>query len=204
MIFDGELMPGSSHLEADLAERLGMSRTPVREAALQLQAVGLLELWPRHGVRITPISERDMAEVYEILAELEGLSAEKAAEAVAAGASIEALARSLEAIDTALDAENREAWLAADEQFHRQVIALSGNGRMADLFDRYADEVRRAHQVTLWMRPTPGDSHADHRAVYLAIEAGDGATARVRMHAHRKAGSDLITTLLRDRGLRHV
>ena len=58
MIFAGDLMPGSMHLEADLAEQLGMSRTPVREAALTLQAQGLLQVRPRKGVVIASISCR--------------------------------------------------------------------------------------------------------------------------------------------------
>ena len=56
-----------------------MSRTPVREATLMLEAQGLLEVRPRKGVRIPPISPEDMAEIYEVITELESLAAEKAA-----------------------------------------------------------------------------------------------------------------------------
>ena len=76
LIFDGELAAGSDHLESELAERLGMSRTPVREATLMLAQQGLLEVRPRKGVRISALSLKDMEEIYSILTELESLSAE--------------------------------------------------------------------------------------------------------------------------------
>lgn len=81
MILTGELAAGTDHLETELAEQLGMSRTPVREAALMLESKGLLEMRPRKGVRILPVSPDDMREIYDILTELESLAAERAAEA---------------------------------------------------------------------------------------------------------------------------
>jgi DNA-binding GntR family transcriptional regulator len=79
LIFTGALPAGSDHLESELAERLGMSRTPVREAALTLDGQGLLEMRPRKGVRILPVSVEDMGEIYDVLTELESLAAEQAA-----------------------------------------------------------------------------------------------------------------------------
>ena len=74
LIFAGELPPGSDHLESELAEKLGMSRTPVREATLVLESQGLLEVRPRKGVRISALSADDMREIYEVLTELESLA----------------------------------------------------------------------------------------------------------------------------------
>ncbi|MEM7291138.1 MAG: GntR family transcriptional regulator, partial [Pseudomonadota bacterium] len=79
LIMDNQLASGSNHLESELAEMLGMSRTPVREAALILQARGLVEVKPRHGIKILSLSTEDMAEIYDILTELESHSAESAA-----------------------------------------------------------------------------------------------------------------------------
>ena len=64
LIFRGDLAAGSDHLETELAERFGMSRTPVREAALILEAQGLVAVRPRRGVRILSVSPDDMAEIY--------------------------------------------------------------------------------------------------------------------------------------------
>jgi DNA-binding GntR family transcriptional regulator len=70
LIFSGKLGAGTDHLESELAQALGMSRTPVREAVLMLEAQGLLEVRPRKGVRIKPVSPSDMAEIYDVLTEL--------------------------------------------------------------------------------------------------------------------------------------
>jgi len=85
LIFSGDLVADSNHLETELATRLGMSRTAVREATLILQAQGLLEVQPRKGIKIKAISVQDMAEIYEVLTELECLAAKRAAESLGKG-----------------------------------------------------------------------------------------------------------------------
>ena len=74
MIMDNKLQPAASYLESELAEQLGISRTPTREAMLQLERDGFVEVRPRHGMRVLPISATDMREIYEILTELEPLA----------------------------------------------------------------------------------------------------------------------------------
>ncbi|PRY20928.1 DNA-binding GntR family transcriptional regulator [Aliiruegeria haliotis] len=204
MIFAGDLMPGSTYLEAELAEILGMSRTPVREAALRLESQGLLEVRPRHGVRITPISPEDMEEIYEILTEIEGMCAEKAADAGHSAEEVRALEEAMAQMDAALEAEDREAWAAADEAFHRALILLGHNKRAEMIFDMYSDQVRRARAVTLWLRPAPSDSNAAHRAVCDAILRCDAEAAGQLHRDHRRQARVLITDLLRRHGLRHI
>ncbi len=204
MIFAGDLLPGSTYLEAELAELLGMSRTPVREAALRLESQGLLEVRPRHGVRITPISPQDMEEIYEILTELEGLCAEKAADAGHAEEEVAALEESIRHMDEALEAKDREAWAAADEEFHSALIRLGHNKRVEAICAMYTDQVRRARAVTLWLRPLPTESNAAHRAVCDAIRRCD-AEAAGRLHReHRREARKLLTELLKRHGLRHI
>ena len=74
-ILDNVWPPGHRALEQEVALELGMSRTPVREALLQLQNEGLVEVIPRHGVRVLPVSPTDMREIYEILTALECMPA---------------------------------------------------------------------------------------------------------------------------------
>ena len=113
MIFSGALMPGSDHLETELAERLGMSRTPVREAALMLQAQGLVEVRPRRGIRVLPVSAQDMADIYDILTELESLAAARAAEAAYSKPDLATLAETIRDMDSALAADDLRAWAEA-------------------------------------------------------------------------------------------
>lgn len=196
MIFSGELPPGSDHLETELAERLGMSRTPVREAALTLRAQGLVELRPRRGVRIAPVSAQDMRDIYDILTELESLAARRAAEAAYARADLATLAAAINDMDAALAKDDLRAWATADDRFHRELVRLGGNARLSMIVSVMRDQVRRARATTLYIRPKPMQSNDDHRAVYQAIAARDGDKAHDIHHTHRRQARDMLVTLL--------
>lgn len=196
MILENQLPAGSSHLESELAERLGMSRTPVREATLILEAQGLLEVRPRHGVKIATLSIADMREIYEILTVLEALSAELAANANLPEEEFEAAEKAIRDMDTALVDDNREDWARADEVFHKELVRLGGNRRIATIVATYNDQVRRARALTLYMRPSPTRSNEDHRKVLEAVRNGNGEEAR-RIHtAHRVQSGALLTSIL--------
>ncbi|MEM7170569.1 MAG: GntR family transcriptional regulator [Pseudomonadota bacterium] len=204
MIMNNRLPAGSSHLESELAEMLDMSRTPVREATLVLEAQGLVEVRPRRGIRILPLAAQDMAEIYQILTELEGLAAESAARRDLAPDEIYAVETVLEEMETALESDDREAWASADERFHDLLVNLSGNRRLTMAVNAYNDQVHRARLLTLRLRPLPLQSNADHREVFEAIKEGDGKRAR-RIHtAHRTRAMKLITELLAQHGFHQV
>ena len=169
LIFDGELAAGSDHLESELAERLGMSRTPVREATLMLAQQGLLEVRPRKGVRIVTLSLRDMVEIYSVLTELESLAAEEAAGRGYGDEELVQLEEAIDAMEQALANEDREAWALADEAFHTELVRLGGNSRIQSIVSMMANQVRRARAMTLYIRPLPLKSNEDHRAVFDAI-----------------------------------
>lgn len=196
LVFSGELPAGSNHLESELALRLGMSRTPVREAALTLEGQGLLEVRARKGVRILPISVQDMAEIYDVLTELESMAAASAAEKQYNRVDLSRLEQSISDMDAALAAEDREAWAAADDDFHTELVRLGGNSRVMAIVGLMADQVRRAKAVTLHMRPLPLQSNKDHRGVLDAIRAGDAAGARDIHRTHRAAAKDVLIQLL--------
>lgn len=196
LIFDGELAAGSDHLESELADRLGMSRTPVREATLMLAQQGLLEVRPRKGVRISTLSLKDMAEIYSVLTELESLAAEEAANAGYTDEDLKALKQSIEAMEEALGREDREAWALADDAFHDELVRLGGNSRVKSIVSMMANQVRRARAMTLYIRPLPLKSNEDHRAVYSAIQAGDATKARDRHRSHRQHAREVLIELL--------
>lgn len=204
LIFDGELAAGSDHLESELAERLGMSRTPVREATLMLAQQGLLEVRPRKGVRISALSLKDMEEIYSILTELESLSAEEAARAGYGDGDLSELGTAIEAMDEALQREDREAWADADDAFHAELVKLGGNKRIQSIVNMMSNQVRRARAMTLFMRPLPLKSNEDHRAVYDAIRGGDAKSARDRHRAHRQHAREILIDLLKRHKLLQV
>lgn len=196
MIFAGELAGGTDHLESELADRLGMSRTPIREAALTLENQGLLELRPRKGVRILPVSPSDMREIYEVLTALESQAAEQAAQRGYSDSDLSELAAAIEDMDRAVADQDLEAWAEADNRFHAELVRLGDNNRVASIFNMMNDQVRRARMTTLYIRPVPTKSNADHRAVYEAIRQGDAETARRRHREHRQHAKEILIELL--------
>lgn len=196
LIFSGELPGGSNHLESELAEMLGMSRTPVREAAVVLEAQGLLQLQPRKGVRIQPISAEDMREIYEVLTELESLAAANAAEAGYDDSDLAELAAAVEAMEQSTKDGDLDAWAEADDRFHRELVRLGKNSRIVIIAAMMADQVRRARHTTLRMRSLPVRSNEDHRMVLDAIRKGDADRARSVHRAHRQRARAEIVSLL--------
>ncbi len=196
MILSGELAAGTDHLESELAETLGMSRTPVREAALMLESKGLLEMRPRKGVRILPVSSEDMREIYDILTELESLAAQRAAEAGYSEEDLAVLAASIAQMDQAIDTEDLEAWAEADELFHQELVRLGGNKRVEAIVAMMSDQVRRARATTLFIRPLPVKSNEDHRVVFQAISDGRPDVARERHREHRLQAKVMLCGIL--------
>lgn len=197
LIFDGELAAGSDHLESELADRLGMSRTPVREATLMLAQQGLLEVRPRKGVRIATLSLKDMEEIYAVLTELEALAAEEAAARGYSDEDLKALKQSIEAMEEALEREDREAWALADNAFHDELVRLGGNSRVQSIVSMMSNQVRRARAMTLYIRPLPVKSNEDHRAVFDAIKKGQAKEARERHRSHRQHAREVLIELLK-------
>ncbi|EAQ45343.1 transcriptional regulator, GntR family protein [Roseobacter sp. MED193] len=204
MIFSGELAPGSDHLESEMASRLGVSRTPVREAALMLESQGLLELRPRKGVRILPVSPDDMAEIYDVLTELECLAARSAAEKRLTDKSLQTLTNAIESMELAVSAGDLEQWAQSDDAFHRELVRLGGNSRVTAIFEMMNDQVRRARAVTLFMRDMPVQSNEDHRQVYEAIKAGDAKRAGEVHRSHRQNAKQMMLDLLQKHRLLSV
>lgn len=204
MVFSGELAAGSNHYEADLASRLGMSRTPVREAALNLQAQGLVDVQPRRGIKVLPLSANDMADIYDVLCELESLAAQRAAEQGYSAAQLSGLSDSIIAMNDALVLGDRTSWAKADDAFHTELIRLGGNPRVVEICAKYTDQVRRARALTLPLRPLPVRSNEDHADVLAAIAQGNGTRAREIHHAHRAAAKVLLVDLIRSLGLKAI
>ena len=192
-ILDNAWPPGHRALEQEVALALGMSRTPVREALLRLQNEGLVEVIPRHGMRVLPVSPNDMREIYQILTALECMAAELLAQRQPSGKELEPLVAATKAMDKALKAGDLEAWAAADESFHRQLVELAGNRQLQATVMNYWDRAHRARMVTLRLRPKPVNSTREHRALVDRIAAGDADGAAQVFRAHRqRAGRELL------------
>lgn len=204
MVLGNELGPGTQLLELEVAARLGMSRTPVREAMIRLSRDGLVEIRPRHGMRVLPISADDMREIYDVLTALEATAAELAARRRPADSELQPMEQAIRDMDAALAREDLEGWAEADDRFHAALLEVSGNRRLVDLVNLYRDQAHRARIATLKLRPKPVDSNRDHTTVLQAIRAGDADTAYTMHRDHRRKSGAMLVGLLRDLGLRRV
>ncbi|MEL7139248.1 MAG: GntR family transcriptional regulator [Pseudomonadota bacterium] len=202
MVVTNQLPPGSTHLEVELAEMLGMSRTPVREAAIILESHGLVEMRPRRGMRVLPINPTDMREIYEVLTALEPLAAASLATRGLTAEEDAAFEGDLSDMDDALAGEeDRNAWAVADEAFHRRLVTAAGNSRVITFTRHVADQVQRARMLTLRLRPAPHDSNADHRALVDAIRARDPLRAEELHRTHRRVSGERLIALIEAHGL---
>jgi DNA-binding GntR family transcriptional regulator len=188
-ILDNVYPPGHQALERALAEELGISRTPVREALIRLAHEGLVEVVPRHGMRVLPVSAADMAEIYVVLAALESAAAELLARRRPTEAELKPLVEATQEMERALEAGDPERWAAADERFHQGLIDLAGNRTLRDAVLRLADRAHRARLFTLRLRPKPVDSTREHMALLERIRQGDAPGAVRVNRAHRERAS---------------
>lgn len=195
-ILDNVYPAGHRALEQEYADELGLSRTPVREALLKLAGEGLVEIIPRHGTRVLPVSTADMREIYQMLTALEPMAAELVANKKLPAADLQPLIEASRDMSAALKADNLDAWAEADERYHRQLIALAGNRLLADTVQGLWDRAHRARMVTLRLRPKPMHSTAEHNAIVEAIRAGDARQAARLYRAHRERGSSELLAIL--------
>jgi DNA-binding GntR family transcriptional regulator len=204
LILDNELTAGAQLLEVEAAALLGVSRTPVREAMVRLEQEGMVELRPRHGMRVRPISAADMADIYEVLTALESAAAAAAARKGVTQEAIAPLQRAVLDMEAALEADDRLTWSEADERFHRGLVALSGNTRLINLVEQVWDQAHRARLLTLHLRPKPVASNRDHAAVVEAILARDPEKANLIHQQHRRGAAVMLIDLINRLGFKQL
>ncbi len=205
-IRDASFAPGYQASEQEIALRLGMSRTPVHEAAIRLQEDGLVRVLPRKGILILALAPDDMREIYDVIIAMDGRAAELVA-ALPDSARL-AAAQALDAqTDAMADAHARgdlPAWGQADAAFHAALIEQARNGRMSRIVQAINDQSHRARMLTLNLRRTLDASIADHRRIAQAIRAGDATEALEAARQHRIRARNELLPLLDSYGLKHL
>ena len=200
-ILDNSMPSGEQYTEEELAAMLQMSRTPTREAMLRLAGEGLVEVRPRHGMRIKPVSQVDMREIYEVLTALESMAAALAAARSDQGESVKQLRNAIRDMDAALERDDLAAWAVADERFHTLLVEAAGNSRLTELVQTYVGQSHRVRMLTLRLRPKPSMSNRDHEAVVDAVAAHDAKRAREIHFTHREQSGRMLVDLLASHGL---
>ncbi len=199
LLSDG-FSPGSLIDDAREAKLLGISRTPVREALLLLQAEGFVEFMPRRGVRVVPITRKDISEVLYILSVLEVAAVELITASEPDADRLLPLTEACEAMDRALEGDDPDEWLEADELFHRSLLSLSGNRHLAETGIRFREKIKRGHFVVsrLFPRSRRVQSTAVHKRLIDLLLTGSPEEAVAAHRAQRQDGErEIIATLRR-------
>jgi DNA-binding GntR family transcriptional regulator len=200
-ILDNEYPPSHQVLEQELAAELEMSRTPVREALVRLKDEGFVQLIPRHGMRVMPLSIPDLREMYEVLLALELAAIEGLTRSCPDEVKLSPIQRALDDMDGALTKRDLDAWVNADERFHRGLVALCGNSRLVMMVDTLWDQGHRARRTTVRLRSGLKKSNEEHRELMKAIQTGQWQEARTRHENHFRRTSQEIVRLLEQFGL---
>jgi DNA-binding GntR family transcriptional regulator len=184
-IFRRELPPGSWIDELKLAEEYGISRTPLREALKVLAAEGLVTMKLRRGAYVTEVSERDLAEVYHLLALLESDAAGVAAEQASAP-QMQHLQNLHEQLRAARN--DREEFFRLNEAFHSELLRIAGNRWRDQLVADLRKVMKLNRQHSLLKAGRIEESLAEHEALMQALQQRDGPVAAQRMREHFRSG----------------
>ena len=184
-ILYGTFAGGRLLSEGEVADAVQVSRTPVREAFLQLAAEGMLELFPKRGAVVVSVSATQLREVLVARTLIEPWAAGQ----VAARADRSAVARRLRRLITkaarALDRQDGRGFQDADRDFHEELLAASGNELLAGFYASLRDRQLRAGVLAAYNDPERGaDITAQHEAIVDAIERGDAGAAAEAMTEH--------------------
>ncbi len=184
-IFRRELEPGSWIDETRLAEEYGISRTPLREALKVLATEGLVTMKMRRGAYVTEVSERDMAEVYHLLALLESDAA-----GVVAAAATKAQLQELQALHADLEAAvgDRDRFFSVNERFHMRLLEIAGNRWRNQMVADLRKVMKLNRHQSLLKSGRIEESLQEHAQVMDALLSRDPAAASQRMQAHFRNG----------------
>ena len=188
-LLDGRFPGGMLLSENELAQRLGVSRTPVRQAFVHLQAEGLIELHPRRGGLVIPHSPSEADDVLEARLILEPHCARRAA---GAGPSPAAELEAAIAEQEESAADGGAGFARADRRFHRAIVAATGNPLLLRQHDALRDRHQRIAAATLARDPARVQRFiAEHREIAAAVAEGDAERAAELMSGHLHTAHEL-------------
>lgn len=172
--------------EATLGEKMGVSRTPVREALRQLELEGLVEIIPNKGARVTGITKKDIEDIYQIRYLLEGLSARWATEYITEE-QIEKMEETLYLTEFHAKKGNFTQVYELDSQFHELMYEASGSKMLNHILTDFHMYVTRIRRTSLALDNRSKNSTEEHRAILDAIKARDAQKAEECAHNHVKS-----------------
>ena len=195
MIVNGELVAGKKAPEADLCQRFGVSRTPMREAFKALAAEGLIRLVPNRGAIVAKISREDVAELFPIMGALEGLAGELACARVT-NAELARIRRSHEQMVRHYERGEIAPYYRLNRAIHEAIFEAAGNVTLTAMFQTL---VARTASVRFTAQTSPArwaEAVADHDAMLKALEARDGPALGRILRDHIRHKLDMVNEAL--------
>ncbi|MDH7479328.1 MAG: GntR family transcriptional regulator [Syntrophomonadaceae bacterium] len=168
-IVSGLLRPGEKLMEAQLAEEMGISRTPVREAIRKLELEGFVNMIPRKGACVAEYSEKDIVDTFRIRLALERLAVELAVGNITSG-ELEELKRVLEDEERSIEGLNLEAMVEKDAEFHEVIYRAGGNPRLLQIMENLRGQISRFRFVSLGGRGRGREVLVEHGRIYEALK----------------------------------
>ncbi len=182
-IATGALAPGAPLDEVELARLYKVSRTPVREALLQLAATGMVDMRHRRGAAVAEISAQRLVEMFEVMAELEAMCGRHAARRMSDAECAELLAAH-RACESARSDGDADGYYQRNEHFHYLIYAGSHSEFLREQALSLKRRLRPYRRLQLRVKGRLGASYAEHQAVVDAIIGGDGEAAAKALRAH--------------------
>lgn len=191
----GKLRPGERLMEIQLAEEMGVSRTPVREAIRKLELEGFVVMVPRKGAYVAGISVKDIVDVFEVRAALEGLAAGLAAERITSE-EMDQLERSLLKINSS--EENLDAVVEGDTSFHSLIYQASRNQRLVQIITHLQEQIQRFRMTSLSQPGRTKIALDEHKKIVEAISDRNIELAQNLAREHIENAEHSLLNALRE------
>jgi len=195
-ILTGELKPGERLMEIHLANKLGVSRTPIREAIRQLELEGLVIMVPRKGAQVASITEKSMSDVLEVRLALDKLAVELASKRISYEQK-EELHQALVDFENMVFSGNASEIAKADVAFHDKIFEATGNMRLGQMVNNLAEQMYRYRFE--YIKEESGHLRLieEHKAIYEAIISGNVEAATKAISTHIKNQEESILQQIR-------
>jgi DNA-binding GntR family transcriptional regulator len=183
-ILSGKLTPGTRLKQEELTERLGVSRTPIREALRRLESEGLIQFLRRNVATVSCIRRKQIEEIFDLRALLEGYAAEKASERLDKKTS-QRLHQLIAEMDACHSKRQTGKLLRTNDEFHRLICSLADSDTLLQVLEQIWRDIRRLRFTYLVTSDGHEQSTREHKQLVAALESGDKEKIRmiVRQHA---------------------
>lgn len=196
-ILHGDLKPGERLMEKQLAEKMGVSRTPVREAIRKLELEGLVVMIPRKGAQVSEITIKEVEDVLEVRAALEGLASRLAAKRMS-DEDLYKLKQSLREFKEGIEHQDLEILIQKDVEFHDMIFKACGNEKLVSMVNNLREQIHRFRVAYLKSFRGMSDVFEEHLKLVEAIEQRDTVQAEQLAKRHIDRQEEAILNTIRE------